>query len=313
MYGRIVYNPTAGPRDAHRELHRVCEELRKHGWKVDVVPTKESGDAERLARGAAEAGMDVVWVAGGDGTVCEVVNGLVHSETAMGVLPIGTGNLWAKQLRIPTYTLANPFRLREAALSQIRGSVRTVDAGRAGDRYFILWAGAGFDAMVTHELEPRPRPVKRVGALAYIVAAFTLARDYSGVRTRVTMDGRTVRGRILLTLISNVQNYAAFFQVSDQAQVDDGRLDVLLFKGLGYSYLLRHAAKIFSGRHLQDPKIIYRQVETITIETESPVSVQADGDPLGKTPVTMSVVPRAVQVLVPPQAPSSLFSDKEEV
>jgi diacylglycerol kinase family enzyme len=167
--------------------------------------------------------------------------------------------------------------------------------------------------MVTHELEPRPRPVKRVGALAYIVAAFTLARDYSGVRTRVTMDGRTVRGRILLTLISNVQNYAAFFQVSDQARVDDGLLDVLLFKGLGYSYLLRHAAKIFSGRHLQDPKIIYRQAETVTIETDTPVSVQADGDPLGNTPVTMSVVPRALEVLVPPRAPSNLFSEKEEV
>jgi YegS/Rv2252/BmrU family lipid kinase len=309
MYGRIIYNPTAGPRDAHRELQRVCDELRRQGWKIDVVPTKVSGDAERLARGAAEAGMDVVWVAGGDGTVCEVVNGLIHSETALGVLPIGTGNIWAKQLCIPTYTLAHPFRVREAALAQIRGSVRTVDAGRAGDRFFILWAGAGFDAVVTHEMEPRPRPVKRLGTLAYIVAAFTLARDYSGVRTWVTMDGRTVRGRVLLTLISNVQNYAAFFQVSDQARVDDGQLDVLLFKGLGFSYLLRHAAKIFRGRHLQDPKIIYRQVRTITIETETPVSVQADGDPLGNTPVTMSVVPRAVQVLVPPQAPSSLFSD----
>ena len=307
MLGRIIYNPTAGPRDVGRELRQVRRELRKRGWSVDIVTTRVGGDATRLARGAAEAGLDAVWVAGGDGTVGEVVNGLVHSDTALGVLPVGTGNIWAKQLRLPTYTLTHPFRLREAAIAQAEGQVRTVDVGRVDDRYFLLWVGIGFDALVTAELEPRPRPIKRLGPLPYIVAAATLARDYSGVRTRVALDGRMVQGRMLLILVSNVQNYA-LFQVSRQARVDDGLLDVLVFKGLGFSYILRHTVKMFSGRHLQDPKIVHRQARHIVIRAEEPMSVQADGDPLGETPVTLAAVPRALRIQVPAQAPASLFS-----
>jgi YegS/Rv2252/BmrU family lipid kinase len=310
MYGRIIYNPTAGPRDVHRELRRVRDELAKRGWKVDIVGTKVSGDAVRLARGAAEAGMEAVWVAGGDGTIRETVNGLVHSRTALGVLPVGTGNIWAKQLNLPTYTLTHPFRLREAAVAQAEGTIRTIDVGRIGDRHFLLWAGIGFDALVTSEMEPRPRPMKRLGPLPYIIAAVTLARDYSGVRTRVLLDGRAVRGRMLLTLVSNVQNYA-LFEVSQLARVDDGVLDVLIFKGLGFSYILRHAAKMFSRRHLRDPEVIHRQARTITVETETPVSVQADGDPLGMTPVVISVAPCALRVMVPPKAPATLFSEDE--
>jgi diacylglycerol kinase (ATP) len=272
-----------------------------------MVSTRVCGDATRLARGAAEAGFDAVWVAGGDGTVGEAVNGLVHSKTALGVLPVGTGNVWAKQLRLHTYTLTHPFRLREAAVAQTEGCVRSVDVGRVNGRYFLLWAGLGFDALVTSELEPRPRPIKRLGPLPYIVAAVTLARDYSGVRTRILMDGRTIRGRTILVVVSNVQDYA-LFRISKQARMDDGLLDVLIFKGLGFSYILRHAAKIFSGRHLQDPRTIHRQVRSITVVSDVPISVQADGDPLGTTPVTLNVVPRALRVLVPPQAPASLFS-----
>jgi len=293
-----------------RELRRVRRELRRRGWSVDIKTTQATGDATRLAREAAEAGMDAVWVAGGDGTLGEAVGGLVGTGTAMGVLPVGTGNMWARQLHLPTYTLTHPFRLREAAAAQAEGTVRPVDVGRVDGRHFLLWAGVGFDALITSELEPRSRPVKRLGPLPYIVAAVTLARSFSGVRAHVTLDGRVVRGRILLILVSNVQTYG-FFPILRQARLDDGLLDVLVFKGLGISYILRHAVKLFSGRYLQDPKIVHRQVRHIEVRTEVPVSVQVDGDPLGTTPVTLDVVPRALRILVPPQAPRSLFCKEE--
>jgi len=310
MRGQIIYNPTAGPRDAARELRRVRRELEKRGWAVEIAVTRSAGDARHLAQEAAEAGLDVVWVAGGDGTVSEAVNGLVGTRTALGVLPVGTGNVWAKQLHLPTYTLANPFRLREAAIAQLEGEVRAIDVGRIGDRYFLLWAGIGFDALITAELEPRSRPVKRLGALPYAVAAVTLARNYAGVRTRALLDGRMVRGRVLLILVSNIQTYA-FFPIARQARLDDGRLDVLIFKGLGLSYIARHLIRAFSGRPLEDPKTVYRQVRRITVDTEVPISVQVDGDPVGTTPVALSVVPRALRVLIPPQAPSDLFCQGE--
>ncbi|HHS96597.1 MAG TPA: diacylglycerol kinase family lipid kinase [Chloroflexi bacterium] len=306
MKGRIVYNPTAGPRDVERELQRVRKALAKRGWEIEIVTTHHPGDAKRLAREAAEAGLDGVWVAGGDGTINEAVNGLVGSRTALGILPVGTGNMWARQLHLPVYTLASPFRLREAAIAQLEGEVRAVDVGRIGNRYFLLWAGIGFDALITAELEPRSRPMKRLGPIPYAIAAITLARNYSGVRAHIALDGRIVRGRALLVLVSNVQTYA-FFPIARQARLDDGRLDVLIFKGLGISYIARHLVRAFSGKPLQDPRTVYRQVRRITVDTEIPISVQVDGDPLGTTPVAIRVVPRSLRVMVPPQAPADLF------
>ncbi|MCK4449355.1 MAG: acylglycerol kinase family protein, partial [Anaerolineae bacterium] len=98
----MIYNPTAGPRDARRALKRVRSHLKRRGWSVELQLTEKPGDATILARAAAQAGCDVVIVAGGDGTVNEAVNGLVGTQTALGVLPVGTGNMWAKQLGIPT-------------------------------------------------------------------------------------------------------------------------------------------------------------------------------------------------------------------
>lgn len=308
--GLIVYNPTAGPRDVKRELRRVRRELTRRGWSVDIETTQDRGEVTLVAGEAARARLDAVWVAGGDGTVGEAVNGLVGSQTALGVLPVGTGNLWARQLRLPVYTLANPFRLREAAVAQAEGKVRTVDVGRLNDRYFLLWSGIGFDAQVTAELEPRARRTKRLGAIPYAIAAVALARHFSGVRTRVVVDGRAVRSRTLLIVVSNIQMYV-FFPLARHARLDDGLLDVFVFKGLGLPYIVRHAVKVFSGRHLEDPRVVQRRGRQITVWTEVPMAVQADGDPVGTTPVSLSVVPRTLRILVPPQAPATLFSVEE--
>ncbi len=302
----VAYNPTAGPWDMKRELKRVRRELTRRGCAVEMETTHQPGDTTGLARQAARAGMDVFWVAGGDGTVNEAVNGLVGSRTALGTLPVGTGNIWARQLHLPGASFPHPFHLQEAAIAQIEGRVRAVDTGQVNGRYFLLWAGIGFDAEVTHELEPRDRATKRLGPLPYAIAAVTLAREFSGLRTHMVVDGRIVRGRTILVIVSNTQMYA-YFQMSRQARLDDGLLDVFVFKGLGLAYILRHAAKLFSGRHLQDPRVVQLQGKEITTWTEGPAAVQVDGDPFGTTPASIRVVPRSLRILVPDQAPKSLF------
>lgn len=307
MKAQLIYNPTAGPWDVRRALKRVRSYLRRRGWSVGLQLTKKAGDATTMARAAAQAGYDVVVVAGGDGTVNEAVNGLVGTRTALGVLPVGTGNMWAKQLGIPTYTLTNPLRLREAAAYLAEGSIHRVDVGQANNRYFLCWAGIGLDAQVTTEMEPRKRRTKRLGVLPYVVAAVTVARDFQGVRTRVSLDGDIVRGRTLLILVSNIQQYIGMLNVAREARMDDGLLDVFVFKGMGLQYAARHLLKIVSRRHLQDPKVVHRQARRIEVWTEWAIPVQVDGDPIGATPITLKVVPRALSVLVPPSAPRSLF------
>jgi diacylglycerol kinase (ATP) len=312
MRAQIIHNPTAGPRDIRRAMERVRSDLERRGWAVELRMTERAGDALTFARTAAQAGCNVVIAAGGDGTVNETVNGLVGTQTALGVLPVGTGNVWAKQLGIPTYTLTNPLRLQEAAMGLTEGDFRQVDVGQVsgqGDkRFFLCWAGIGLDAQVTVEMEPRPRFAKRLGMLPYVIATLIVARDFPGVRTRVSLDGGVVRGRTLLVLVSNIQQYAGVFKVARQARLDDGLLDVFVFKGLGFPYALRHILGVISSRHLQDPRVVHRQASCIEVETEKVMSVQVDGDPIGTTPVTLEAVPQALRVLIPPSAPLDLFT-----
>jgi YegS/Rv2252/BmrU family lipid kinase len=304
----LIYNPAAGPWNAKRALKRIRSYLGRHGWSVEPQLTEKPGDAIAMSREAAQAGFDVVIVAGGDGTVNEAVNGLVGTQTALGVLPVGTGNMWARQLGIPTFILANPLRLQEAAAGLLEGTIRSVDVGHANGRHFLCWAGIGLDAQVTAELEPRPRHTKHLGVLPYIVASVLVAREFKGVRTRVYLDGSLVRGRTLLILASNIQQYGGLLHVSQEARMDDGLLDVFVFKGLGFPYAMNHMLKMLSRRCLQDPRIVHRQARRIEVLTEWAIPVQVDGDPIGTTPITLKVVPRALRVLVPPSAPPGLFT-----
>lgn len=307
MEAHMIYNPTAGPRDVRRELERLCSFFSDHDWSVDLRTTQQAGDAARMAREASSEGLDAVIVAGGDGTVNEAVNGLLGSRTALGVLPVGTGNLWAKQLRVPTYTLANPRRLREAARGLINAQVRPIDVGEVDGHAFLCWASAGLDAQVTTEMEPRDRTTKRLGALAYLIAAVTVARDFRGVDTTVTLDGERVEGRALLIVIHNIQEYGGVVDVAPRAKLDDGLLDVYVFEGLGFRYVLRHLVRVLSQRYLKGPNVVHRQAKWIEIEAAETLPVQVDGDPLGTTPVRVRVVPRALHILAPPTIPSDLL------
>ena len=307
----LIYNPNAGPRDARRGLKRIRSHLKCCGWSVELRMTEKPGDAIGLARAAARSDCDVAIAAGGDGTIGEVINGLVGTRTALGVLPMGTANVLAKQLGISTHTLSNPLRLQETVDGWVEGTIRPVDVGQvvgqANDRYFLCWAGVGLDAQVTTKMESGPRHARRLRMLPYAIAIVMVARDFQGVKTRVSLDGNVVRGRTLLTLVSNIRQYGGVFNIARDARIDDGLLDVFVFKGLGYPYAVRHFVKIITQRHMQDPHVVYRQARHIEIQTEGVVPVQVDGDPIATTPIMVKVVPHALRLLVPPSAPSSLF------
>jgi len=290
-------------------LQRLCSGFESHGWSVHTSVTHQPGDTTRLARAAAEEGYDVVLVTGGDGTVNEAVNGLVRTRTALATIPMGTGNMWARQLGFHSHTLTNPLRLREVMDSLAQGTVRTIDVGRANGRYFLCWTGVGLDSQVTVEMEPRPRHSKRLGMLPYVVAAITVASEFSGVRTHVDIDGVQVRARTLLVLVSNIRQYCGGLDIAPEGRVDDGLLDVFVFKGLGFKYAVRHFVRILSRHYLRDPEVIHCQARRVEIATVPIMPAQLDGDPLEHTPVSVHVVPHSLRVLVPSTAPSNIFTD----
>jgi diacylglycerol kinase (ATP) len=303
----LIFNPAAGSRDVRRELGQVIAFLKRRGWRIDLRETRAAADATTFARQAATLGKEAVLVVGGDGTINEVVNGLAGSEVAVGLLPAGTGNVWAMEMRLPIPSAIRWRTLLDATRSLVQGEVRRIDLGRVNDRYFLLWGGIGFDAQVTQRMEPRTRRTKKLGALAYAATAFLVAKDFRGTRTRVVADGQKIRTRSMLVIISNAQLYARVARVALRAYLDDGLLDVCVFKGSGLPMTLLHVAHILTGRHLQDPRVAYIQARQVTIETRRPVPVQVDGDPFGTTPVTFRAIPQALRIIVPPEVPPWLF------
>lgn len=303
----LIFNPVAGARDVRWELKQVIAFLEQQNWRIDLRETHRVTDATTFAREAVTLDKEAVLVMGGNGTINEVVNGLAGSDVAVGLLPAGTGNVWAIEMGLP---IPGPIRwhtLLNATKSLLQGEIRRIDLGQVNGRYFLLWGGIGLDAQVTQRMEPRTRTAKKLGALAYAVTAFLVAKDFRGTRTRVFADGQKIRTRSMLIVISNAQLYARIARIASRAYLDDGLLDVCVFKGSGLPMTLLHVIHVLTERHLQDPRVAYIQARQVTIETRQPMPVQVDGDPIGTTPVTFKAVPQALRTIVPPEVPSWLF------
>jgi diacylglycerol kinase (ATP) len=268
----ILFNPFAGQAyNLKRSLEAAADIWQSRGWQVELRPTKAPGDATIQAKAAANAGYDVVAAAGGDGTVNEVMNGLVGTNTALAVLPVGTVNIWARELGLS-------MEPKRAATNFLDAHLEKIDVGKAGTRYFLLMAGIGFDAAVT-----------------------------AGISSHIRIDGKRIRGRILMVVIGNSQLYGGVVKLTAHAIVNDGLLDICIIKGYSMLTAPLRLLSVFTRRYNQDPKVAYYRAKRIQIKGKKAMAVQVDGDYLGMTPMNFQVVPSSLWVLVPPGTEHSLW------
>jgi YegS/Rv2252/BmrU family lipid kinase len=303
---RLIYNPSAGMRTAREEIERAMLVLRESGWSLELVETARQGDARFLAREAAERHLDAVIAVGGDGTVNEAVNGLVDSPTALGVLPLGTANVWAKEMGLP---MGN---LEAAALLLAGANVRTIDVGivrgpSMDSRFFILWCGVGLDAAITRDVEPQREMKRRLGALMFWLVGIRDAWGYRGKRATLRFGDKRVRRRVILALAANSQLYGGIVRIAPHAKVDDGHLNLVVFKGTGFAATALHLVRVFLGAHLRDPQVEVYHTTCVTIEGKN-LPVHVDAEPVGFTPVEIRVHPRSLRIMVPRSANQNLFA-----
>lgn len=235
---------------------------------------------------------------GGDGTVHEVVNGLLRtrgSQPTFAVIPIGTGNDFARSVGIPRA----PEAAIEVALRGEGAPARTIDAARCGERWFIGVAGAGFDATVAQAASNAPGWL-RFGTLPFVW--YTL-REIAGNRNAeltVTLDGATpIRQRSLLVVVANTRFSGGGMQLAPTAEPDDGLLDICLVADATRAEVVRLLPTVYSGGHVRHPKVSLHRASTVRIDGPPEVRAQADGEAIGGLPLQISVVPRALRVLVP--------------
>lgn len=298
----VILNPHSGRQRSRPVWRRLAQQLDAQGVPYECHETQGPGDATRLARNALERGCRYFLAVGGDGTVNEVLNGLeagVQPDTAappvLAVLPAGTGNDWARVLALPT----KPAALAKALGSALEGNIRRQDVGQltfADGRahLFVEEAGAGFDA---HVLQNFSRKGPRL--LAYVVALLRSVGSYQPPHLTLRPEGATapiVVPRAFLGLGGNGPWTGGGMRISPHAVNDDGWLDFVTVRALGWFELLCKLPKLFNGRLLEDPAVRWCRARSATLVLEPPGGVQADGQLVGMTPVRFSLRPLALCV-----------------
>jgi len=292
----LIANPAAA-RTEPQAVAAIRAVFRAAGWDVDVVATSGPGHARRLAEEGVAAQVDVVAVFGGDGTTMQAASALVGSDVPLGVMPGGTGNLLAGNLRIP----ASPARAAEAL---VRGRARPLDLGAVerddGLHYFAVACGAGYDARVMAGTGAEEK--RRWGMLAYTVTTLRLLRDLESGRYLITVDGKEYEAHAAMVLVANCSEVIPpFVRMGPGIRPDDGLLDVVVVQANNLLESIRAAWGIVLSRWVVPGSglVAWARGAEIRVEPDRTEPVQLDGEAAGATPFVARVVPGAIRVIAP--------------
>ena len=277
----VIFNPAA-----RSEKARATWETIERFPRCAFQPTSATGDARQMALEAVGKGFRTVVAAGGDGTINEVVNGLAGSDVALGILPVGTMNVFAGELGLT----GNLQKCWEIILA---GQTRTIDLARANEQYFVQLAGVGLDAQVVEATSWESK--KSLGPLSYLISAAQIAAR-KPPKLVVEADGQTREGSFVL--VGNGRHYGGSLKFFNRARYDDGKLDVLIFKNLGYLDIARYLGTILMGTHAEQRDVEYFQTERADVRSDEEVPVEVDGEVVTKLPVTFRISSKKLKVLV---------------
>jgi len=283
----VILNPTAGSPEHIRSWQERIESLAGY---CPVRVTADSGEAEALAKRAVEEGFTRIVAAGGDGTVSQVANGLVGSNATLGVLPIGSVNVFAMELGLPAHNLQRCWDIIEDT------NVRLVDLPSANGKYFVQLGGVGLDAQVVKETSLAFK--RSFGPLSYLISATHIAARQPPKLFIESEHTSVEEGSFVL--IGNGRLYGGPFPFFKHAIIDDGLFDVVVFKRLGYLEIVKYLQDVVFSSDIKVPEIEYFQTRQLRITSEQDVPLELDGELAGNCPVDFRIRKRALRVLAPP-------------
>ncbi len=295
MKAELIYNPTAGAvRHNPKQIVWLAEELNRVGVSVIPTPTHYAGHATELAQQAVQSRIPIVIVCGGDGTINEVAQALVGTNTALAIWPCGTANVLAEELRLPKSQKALAKLIAE-------NSVRTISVGRAmkpetgWQRYFLLMAGIGLDASIVQGVNLKLK--KSFGKGAYFASGLDFLARMPITPFSIKFNER--HHESTFTVISNAASYAGNFTIAPGASIDDDKLNVCVFNSRSRLVYLAYAALSLIGRHTISPGVVYQEAGKAYANSSDEAPVQLDGDVMGKLPMNFEIVPAALRIFAP--------------
>ncbi len=301
----LILNPNAGSAAKVRE---ILDEVLQGRDGVEVRETAEAGDAGRIAREAVAEGFERVVAAGGDGTLNEVLNGIApdFDRVELGLIPLGTGNDLSRTLDIPREM---PDDLQEAIELMVEGTVRPLDVASVctdgGEpRYFLNVSAGGFSGEVNEKMEDEVKAAW--GPLSYVRGAFEALSEMEIYRTRLrlepgTEDEEEIRLATVNVAVANGRFVAGGLHVAPAARPDDGLLDLVMIEAAPVARLSLLAPQVLVGQHVEDELVHHHRFRRLEIRSEPPMGFNADGEMIGKTPVTYEIHPGAIRFVCPPR------------
>ncbi len=287
----LITNPISGKGKATVVAEQAFQRLTAEGYTGQAELTTQSGDAERIAREAIENGSHWIIACGGDGTIHEVVNAIAEKpDVILGVLPCGKGNDFAEALKIPTKPV-------EAIEVLLKGATRQVDLGKIGDHYFDTIVTCGYDAEVARRVTEEGAPFS--GTAAYVYTAITTLFRYRSPVVRLEGDFGSYEGEILLTATGITASYGGGMKIVPEAIIDDGLFDVCIIEPVPHRTVLRLLVTLFWGGHAGHRAVRMHRTKSLTIETDPPILLYADGERICYTPATVEIVERGLTVIAP--------------
>jgi len=288
----VIYNPVAGPKRGNR-IDRIREHLSSRGTDFRIRKTGGPGDAVLMAREAAYTGSETVVAVGGDGTINEVANGLAGSAARLAAVPLGTGNVFAKEFSLPA-TVEGCLALLD------EGKTITVPLARANDRYFVLLASAGFDAEVVERMTHRQK--NALGITAYILVG---ARHI--LRPQPTLwiefpDRERIEAQSVI--VARGRKYGGDVTIAPAGDISGNTFQVILLLRKGRWAIARFALDLLRGKHVASPRVAVREAPSLVVRCRIPSAAQVDGDYLGPLPVRFAVTDVPLRIVVPKDSPA---------
>ena len=289
----LIYNPSAA-RTKDRTVESICSVFTSAGWTIEAPGTEHPDDALRVADQGVTAGVDVLVIYGGDGTIHNVA-GRVGDKVPLGLIPGGTGNLLAGNLRLPR----NPAK---AARVIVDGKPKHIDLGRLtsnGDvKYFTVACGAGFDAEMMAGTSGRSK--RRWGMGAYIGTAWQVLGRHRSVDYQITVDGKEYEFEAASVLVANCREIIPpFLRLRDGISPDDGVLDVVVLNASGLLETITVLWQLFIRSVGDDRRVRHIPGRVVKVESSEPRPVQLDGEAVGITPFTADVTPGGIRIMLP--------------
>ena len=285
----LIINPTSGRGGRHKLLPDLLAGLRGQGFEVVEYTTTAAGDGKRRAQEVAGRARAVL-AFGGDGTANEVANGLAGSDTPLLIVPAGTENLLAKELKLPTTA--------DGIISMLSRDRRVAsDIGLANGMSFHSILGVGFDAEVVERVTQA-----RDGHISHLTYFTPILKTFLGHKfpvVHVTADGESVFDGQAMVFVGNISRYATGLRICKRAQSDDGLLDLVVYPCTGRWSLMRHAFRTLLRTHTTKGGVIYRQAAHITIDTDQPQCCELDGDVGPELPLTVTISPHKINLILP--------------